>query len=108
MIFPLQAIGFVFALAMLFFTFYSFKRREFNNTDTAIWGTVWLAFLAALGFSDFFDSLLAPLKVASLFDLLMAFGVGVSLFAAFWMYRKVRKTEERVRQIVRKVALEKD
>lgn len=107
MVFPLQVIGFGFALLMLFFTFYNYKRKRFTLTDLAIWAGVWLFFLAAVSFSNALESLLQPLQVVRVFDLIIVVGLGMVLAVSFIMYGIVRENEQRVRELVRKLALEK-
>ncbi|MDP2717891.1 MAG: DUF2304 domain-containing protein [Candidatus Micrarchaeota archaeon] len=107
MVFPLQILGFAFALFMLFLTFYNYKRKRFSSADVALWTGVWLFFIGSVSLSGFLEQAIQPLRIERVFDFILAGGLGIVLCVSFVMYNKVKDSENRVRELVRKLALEK-
>jgi hypothetical protein len=107
MVFPLQVLGFAFALFMLFLTFYNYKRKRFSPIDVVLWSGVWLFFIGSVSFSSFLEQAIQPLRIERVFDFILAGGLGLVLAVLFVMYNKVRENENRVRELVRKLALER-
>ncbi len=108
MVFPLQVLGFGFALFMLFLTFYNYKRKRFSGFDVGLWAVVWLFFLASVSFSGFLEQAIQPLQIGRVLDFILVGGLGIVLAVSFVMYNKVKDSESRVRELVRKLALKRD
>ncbi len=105
-IYPLQVIGVLFSVLMIFFTYYTYKRKDFSRADAVTWFAIWLWFFIATAFSSFVDRLLAPLKLLSLFDLLLVSGVGILLVLVVALNKRLAKAENKIEVVVRKIAMD--
>lgn len=108
LIYPLQIAGIIFSVLMLYFTYYTYKRKNFALIDAAIWFVIWGWFLFALIFSDVVAKLLEPLKIVSLFDLMLLSAVAALLVLVIYLHKRVSEMEKKVNDVVRKVALKDD
>ncbi len=104
--YPLQLIGIAFSLAMLYLTFHSFKRGEFSKNDAILWFLVWVWFSFALFFSSALEQLIQPLRLLSVFDLILVSAVGILLVMVHKMYKDLKKLQHKLDALVRKLALQ--
>lgn len=105
---PLQAIGTLFALGMIYLTYLYYRRRELLAKDALIWLSVWLVFLAALLFPNLFASVLLPLTFARLMDMLAVFALMFLFALNFYLYTALRRQQKKLEAIVREIALKEE
>jgi hypothetical protein len=105
MIMGIQVFGIIFALFMVYLTFLYYKRGNYSTLDFGVWMFIWLSFMGVVLSPNSFGGLLSPLKVYRLMDLFTILSFITVFSLVFFLYLKARKNEERVRKIVREIAL---
>ena len=108
MVLAIQIFGFLFALFMIYYTFLNYKRKEFTGKEFGFWLILWVVFLII----TFFPSVLEPIvKVGGFYrplDFLIISGFIFLIVAIFYTYTITRKTQHKLEQIVRALAIEKE
>lgn len=105
MIRGIQLIGLIFALFMTYLTFLYYRRGNYRFWDFGIWMFIWLGFMGVVLSPDSFGSLLNPLKIGRLMDLFMILSFMTVFGVVFFLYLTTRKNEERIKKLVREIAL---
>jgi hypothetical protein len=103
----LQILGILFGLIMIYLTFINFKRKNFDTKDFAIWIIVWIFFLFMTIFPNLVYGIMQSLKIERTVDFFVIGGFMFFSVVIFYLYRSVRKNENKVEEIVRKIALKK-
>jgi hypothetical protein len=101
----IQLVTIAVALLMLFITYTALRRRELRPYEYGIWSLIWLGLLGVSLFPDLLRGIIGPLHVIRLLDLVTIAGllvIGVMLFS---LNRVLRRLEQRVTTIVRRLAL---
>jgi hypothetical protein len=103
---PLQAVSALFALAMIYWAYLSYRRRTVRLVELILWTLVWGAFAIVVVVPQSTSFFLERLHVNRTLDLMVVLGfmlVWVALFANHLQSRRLRK---RLHELVRQVALE--
>ena len=103
----LQVIGTIFALAMLYLTFLSYKKREYSVNDLALWSSIWAGFLVALLFPAVFSSLIKPFMLTRVFEVLVVAAFLVLFFLVFRIDRATKRNNRTIRDFVRDSAIKR-
>jgi len=107
MLLGVQIFGVLFAVFMLYLVFVQFKRKEFSVAEFSFWLFFWFVFL----FLDLFPRVLSPfvrtLNLNSKFSLLVILGFIFVIGLLFFSYIKIRRLENKLEVVVRRVALGK-
>jgi hypothetical protein len=101
----LQILGILFGLVMIYFTFINFKRKDYDAKDFSLWLVVWLFFLVMTIFPKIVYGIMESLEIQRTVDFFVIGGFMFFSIIIFYLYKKVRKTEKKIEEIVRKVAL---
>lgn len=102
---PIQLLGIIFAIAMMYMTYFYYRRRIFVYYDVLIWAYVWIVLLFAVAFPYRLDALIQPLKVVRLMDLFTISAVFLLFVIAFVVFARSRYSERRIEAIVKELAL---
>ncbi|MBD3310483.1 DUF2304 family protein [Candidatus Woesearchaeota archaeon] len=108
MVLGIQILGLLFGLFMLYLTFLHRKRKEFTIKETLFWFLLWIAFIIVTlypGSIDFFVKDL--LMMSRTMDFFIVIGFMFLIGALFYTYTIVRGNQNRVEELVRRIALEK-
>ena len=105
--FWIQFLGIIFGIAMMYFTFLKYKRREITGGEMVIWFFGWIVLVAVALFPFALDSIIAPLHFYRRLDFFVILGFFVLLGLAFFNYSSVKKMERKLEQFVRQEALSK-
>lgn len=97
-----------FGLLMVFITYWSYRRRELNSPETAFWQLIWFGIIAGALFPKLFDPFIRPFRVLRLMDLATILGFMIITPLGFFLFRRTKVLEKKIRELVRKLALEKD
>lgn len=92
---------------MMYYTFLKYKKREIHNQEYLFWTVVWVLFLIVALFPNWLDPLVETLEFARTFDLLVTAGFLFITGIMFHTYATVRKNEEQIEKIVRRIAMKK-
>jgi hypothetical protein len=102
----IQLVTIAVALLMLFITYTALRRHELRTYEYAIWSFIWLALLFVSLFPDLLRGIIGPLHVIRLLDLVTIVGLLVIGVLVFSLNRVLRRLEDRVATIVRRLALD--
>jgi len=108
MILGIQILGMIFALFMMYFTYLYFRRKEFTKKEFSFWLVLWIGLLFITLFPEkvrFF--VLDVLGMSRTLDFFIIVGFMFLTVIVFYIYVIVRKTQNKVIEIVRKIALKK-
>lgn len=103
----LQMLGILFGLIMIYLTFINFKRKNYDVKDFAIWTVVWVFFLFITIFPKLVYGVMESLQIERTVDFFVIGGFMFFSVIIFYLYRSVKKSEKKVEEIVRKIALKK-
>jgi len=102
----IQLVTIAVALLMLFITYTALRRHELRTYEYAIWTLIWLGLLFVSVFPDLLRGIIGPLHVIRLLDLVTIVGLLVIGILVFSLNRVLRRLEDRVATIVRRLALD--
>ena len=101
----IQLLAIAFAVAMAFWTYRTYRRRDLLAAEAALWFAVWLGLVFVSAFPDLLRNVVGPLKVARLLDLVMILAVLLLSTIMFVLNSRVRSMERRTVELVRRLAL---
>lgn len=102
----LQIAGVIFALAMLFITFYFFKKNTYTYRSLTGWFFVWMLFLLFVLFPDTLNPVLKTLKISSRTQFFMIAGMFFFSAIVFALFVSVKRLEKRMELLVARLAKE--
>lgn len=104
--FWIQFLGIIFGLAMLYFTFLKFKRKEINNFERWIWSVGWAMLILLAITPHLLDPVIGYLNFYRALDFFVVLGFFVLLGVGFYNYSSTKKLEKKLEKFVRKKAIE--
>ena len=105
--FWIQLLGIIFGLAMLYFTFVRYKRRELSPLEFVSWSIGWVLLMVVALIPSMLDVIIAPLNFYRRLDFFVVVGFFTLLVIGFYNYSLVKKMEKKLEKYVRQEALEK-
>ncbi|MBR9705863.1 DUF2304 domain-containing protein [Candidatus Pacearchaeota archaeon] len=99
-----QIIGILFGFFMMYYTFLHYKRKEFRTGEYVFWLLLWALFIIVTLFPDFLDPIVKTFNFARTFDLFIIIGFVFLTGITFYMYTITRKNQNKIEQIVRRIA----
>jgi len=103
-ILSVQIIGVLFGVFMMYYTFLHYKRREFRKLEYSFWLALWALFAVVTIIPDVLDPVVKTFHFARTLDLLIIIGLLFFTGIAFYMYTITRKNQNKIEQMVRKMA----
>ncbi len=103
--FWIQFSGVLFGVAMLYFTFVKYKRKELSPVELGMWFGIWLLLICIALIPNFLDPIIEPLNFYRRLDFFVVLGFFVLLGLGFYNYSTVKKMEKKLEQYVRQDAL---
>lgn len=108
MILGIQILGVLFALFMFYITFLHQRRKEFTIKESILWFGAWIIFLLLVIFPTYLDFFIkGVLSFNRTMDFFIVAGFMFMIGMLFHTYIIVRKNQNRIDKIVRKIAIEK-
>lgn len=104
----IQIIALLFVLWMTYFSFLHFRRHEFSLWEFTFWQIIWLGLAVVVLFPGPTEIVIEKLHFTRAFDLLTAGGILILFGASFRNYVIVRRTDRRLEELTRKIALRKE
>ncbi|TMC54754.1 MAG: DUF2304 domain-containing protein [Chloroflexi bacterium] len=101
----IQLLAIAFAVAMAFWTYRTYRRRDLLPVEAVLWFAIWIGLVFVSAFPDVMRSVVGPLHVARLLDLVMIVALLLLSTLVFVLNSRVRHTERRIVELVRKLAL---
>ena len=103
--FWIQLLGIIFGVAMMYFTFVKYKRKEISNTECTLWMIGWIALIGIAIVPSLLDAIIKPLNFYRRLDFFVVVGFFTILGLAFYNYSLVKKMEYKMEQLVRETAV---
>jgi len=108
MILGIQIAGILFALFMFYLTFLHQKRKEFTSKEYLFWIGSWSVFLILVLFPTSLDFFIkGVLSLSRRLDFFIILGFMFLIGFMFHTYIIIRKTQNKIEKIVRKIAINK-
>ena len=107
MVLGVQILGILFGLFMLYMTFLHRKRNEFTLKEFLAWAVAWIVFMVLTLFPKIIDSVVFRVGFARTLDAYIILGFLFLIGMMFYTYSIVRINQNRIEEIVRKIAIEK-
>ncbi|MBW3003619.1 DUF2304 family protein [Candidatus Woesearchaeota archaeon] len=105
MVMLLQIVGVLFALGMMFLTYLHFRRKEFYVSDLIVWVLIWFGFIFVVLFPEVFRIVLQTFAIQGPLWFITIAAIIFLTILVFYLHFTVRKTQRKVRHMVKAVAL---
>jgi len=103
-----QILGILFALFMIYITFLHQKRKDFTVKESIFWFGAWMCFLILVIIPTSLDFLISNiLNFNRRMDFFIVIGFMFLIGITFYTYTLVRSNQNKIDNLVRKLALEK-
>ena len=102
----IQYIGVLFGLLLLYQSFFHFKRKEFTLNEAGVWGLLAIVFMVFSLYPSILDPVVETLNIGRTLDLLIVLGFMFMIAALFHVYSIARRSDRRIEQLVRRIAIE--
>ena len=89
------------------YRFFITKKRQFTLVEWGFWTGFSVMFAAVSVFPQFLDPVVATLNLTRKLDLFIILGFMFLIAATFYTYTVTRRTDRRMEDVVRKMALER-
>ena len=107
MVLGIQIAGFLFGLFMIYYSFLSYKRKQFTVTEFVFWAVVWVLLIIVAFFPFILDPIVKYLGFFRVLDVLVVSGFLFLILAVFYTYTLTRKTQKQVEAVVRQMAIKR-
>lgn len=107
MVLGIQIFGVLFGLFMMYLTFLNVKRREYTPKEYFIWMLVWICLIIVALFPNILDVFVVRFQFSRTLDLLIISGFLFLIAVTFRTYTIMRKNQNKIDEIVRKLAIER-
>ena len=102
----IQLLGIIFGIAMMYFTFVKYKRKELTSGEYIVWTLGWIIIAITAISPSILDPIIDPLNFYRRLDFFVVVGFFVLLALGFYNYSKTKKLEHKLKTFVRKQALQ--
>ena len=102
---PIQILGVLFGLAMLYVTYDYYKRKGLELKDIAGWVVLWCTFILFILFPAALLFATEKLNLTRAIDLIMIVSFVVMVYLVFNLYNRIKKIERNMEKMVEVVAL---
>ena len=101
----IQILGGIFALDMMFITYFYHRRGVLFLHDTIIWMSVWIGLLLAAVFPQTLELIIEPLQFIRLMDFLAVAAFFLIFSLIFAVFLRSRSNDRKIEMLVRELAL---
>ena len=105
MVLGIQIAGFLFGLFMIYYSFLSYKRKEFTIKEFSFWLILWILFIIIAMFPFVLDPIAKTFSFFRTLDLLVISGLLFLIVVIFYTYTITRKNQKQLEIIVRAIAM---
>ena len=102
----IQVIGSLFGIFMVYYSFLQYKRKEISGRQYILWLTLWVIFILVAIFPGWLDPFTARIGFIRTFDFLVLVGFMFLTGLLVYTYAKLRKTQSKLEELVRKIAIQ--
>ncbi|MBW2984849.1 DUF2304 domain-containing protein [Candidatus Woesearchaeota archaeon] len=107
MVLGIQILGSLFGIFMIYYTFLHHKRRELTTKEYSFWLALWILFIIVAVFPQILDPIVKSLSLVRTMDFFIILGFMFLIGSLFYTYTIVRKNQNKLEEIVRKIAIER-
>lgn len=100
-----QAIGLMFGIFMMYYTFLNYKRKQFTGNEFAFWTALWVVFITIAIFPGILNPLLPLTGALRALDLLTIVGFAFLMLSVFYNYTLTRRNQKQLEYIVSSLAI---
>ncbi len=101
-----QILGVIFGLLILYVSFVYMKKREFTTKEFIFWAATSIVFMILSIFPHLVDPLVKGLKFGRTLDFFIVLSFMFLIATNFYTYTIVRSSQNKVEELVRKIALD--
>ena len=105
MVLPIQILGVLFGIGLIYVTFLHQRKHNFDNTEFVFWILSWIVFIFIALFPSTLDFITATLSIVRTMDLLVIVGFMFLLALTYHNYVVVRKSSKDLEKLVRRLAI---
>jgi hypothetical protein len=102
---PIQILGVLFGLAMLYVTYDYYKRKGLDLKDIAGWVVLWCVFILVILFPTALLFVSQKLNLTRAIDSIMIVSFVVMIYLVFNLYNRIKKIERNMEKMVEAIAL---
>ena len=102
---PIQILGVLFGLAMLYITYDYYKRKGLDLKDIAGWVVLWCTFILVILFPTALLFVSQKLNLTRAIDSIMIVSFVVMIYLIFNLYNRIKKIERNMEKMVEAIAL---
>ena len=102
---PIQILGVLFGLAMLYVTYDYYRRKGLDLKDIAGWVVLWCVFILVILFPSALLFVSEKLNLTRAIDLIMIVAFVVMIYLIFNLYNRIKKIERNMEKMVKVIAL---
>lgn len=105
MIIGIQIIAILFALSMIYFALYSYKRKELSKREIISWVVLWTFAVLVTIFPDLLRNFASTFLFTRVFDLMTIGGFILVISLVGSAYLRTKRNEKKLEDLVRSLAL---
>ncbi len=106
MVLGIQFVGIFFGLFMLYITTLYSKRKEIDAKERWFWVSAWIVFILLVIFPNSVDMIARRvLNISRTLDFLIILGFMFLIGISFYNYLIIKKNQNKIEKIVRKIAV---
>lgn len=101
----IQLLGGIFALDMMFITYFYHKRGVFHLHDTIIWMSIWIGLFLSVAFPQSLEIIIEPFQFIRVMDFLSVAGFFLVFSLIFTVFTRSRSNARKIEELVKGLAL---
>jgi hypothetical protein len=101
---PIQILGALLGLAMLYITYDYYRRKGLELKDIAGWVVLWCTFILVILFPPALLFVSQKLNLTRAIDLIMIVSFVVMIYLIFNLYNRIKKIEQNMEKMVEVIA----
>jgi len=101
----IQLIGVIFALDMMFITYFYHRRGVFFLHDTIIWMSIWIGLFLSVMFPQSLEIVIEPFQFIRVMDFMAVAGFFLIFSLLFVVFTRSRNNDKKIEELVRKLTL---
>ena len=101
---PIQILGILFGLAMLYVTYDYYRRKGLELKDITGWVVLWCTFILVILFPAALLFISKKLNLTRAIDLIMIVSFVVMIYLVFNLYNRIKKIERNMEKMVEAIA----
>jgi hypothetical protein len=101
----IQILGAIFALDMMFITYFYHRRGVFYLHDSILWMSVWVGIFLVAMVPQTVEVIIEPFQIIRVMDFLQLAGFFLLFSISFAMFTKSRSNDRKLEKLVREFAV---